>query len=130
MRIGNPGLPPGDFLGAGHFQALTLFHAYGLKSVCLRYFNAAGADPDGEIGEWHEPETHLISILFQVASGMRSRASIYGTDYTTHDGTSIRDYVHLMDLCDAHILALDYLHNYKLSGRLTWAIIIAFLLRK
>lgn len=92
-------------------------HAYELKSVCLRYFNAAGADPDGKLGERHEPETHLIPILLQVASGRRSRAYIYGTDYPTHDGTCIRDYVHVMDLCDAHILALDYLQNHKLSGR-------------
>ena len=92
-------------------------HAYGLKSVCLRYFNAAGADPDGEIGERHEPETHLIPILLQVASGRRERASVFGTDYPTPDGTCIRDYVHVMDLCDAHIAALCYLRDNNLSGR-------------
>jgi len=92
-------------------------HAYGLKSVCLRYFNAAGADPDGDLGERHEPETHLIPILLQVASGRRESISIFGTDYPTPDGTCIRDYVHVVDLCDAHIAALDYLSDKKLSGR-------------
>ena len=92
-------------------------HAYGLKSVCLRYFNAAGADPEGQIGERHEPETHLIPILLQVASGRRERASVFGTDYPTPDGTCIRDYVHVMDLCDAHIAALGYLRDSKRSGR-------------
>ena len=92
-------------------------HAYGLKSVCLRYFNAAGADPDGDLGERHEPETHLIPILLQVASGRRERASVFGTDYPTPDGTCIRDYIHVMDLCDAHISALSYLRDHKLSGR-------------
>ena len=91
-------------------------HAHGLKSVCLRYFNAAGADPGGEIGERHEPETHLIPILLQVASGRRDRASIFGTDYPTQDGTCIRDYIHVTDLCDAHISALDYLRNSNISG--------------
>lgn len=92
-------------------------HAYGLKSVCLRYFNAAGADADGEIGERHEPETHLIPILLQVASGRRKRASVFGTDYPTADGTCIRDYVHVVDLCDAHIAALSYLRDNNCSGR-------------
>jgi UDP-glucose 4-epimerase len=91
--------------------------AYGIKSVCLRYFNAAGADADGELGERHEPETHLIPILLQVASGRRERMSIFGNDYSTPDGTCIRDYIHVMDLCDAHIAALDYLQNDKESGR-------------
>jgi len=91
-------------------------HAYGLKSVCLRYFNAAGADPDGDLGERHEPETHLIPILLQVASGRRESISVFGTDYPTPDGTCIRDYVHVVDLCDAHIAALDYLRDKKLSG--------------
>lgn len=91
--------------------------AYGIKSVCLRYFNASGADADGELGERHEPETHLIPILLQVASGRRERMSVFGTDYLTPDGTCIRDYIHVMDLCDAHISALDYLQNNKESGR-------------
>ena len=91
--------------------------AYGIKSVCLRYFNAAGADADGELGERHEPETHLIPILLQVASGRRERMSVFGIDYSTPDGTCIRDYIHVMDLCDAHIAALDYLQSNKESGR-------------
>ncbi|MEO6155077.1 MAG: UDP-glucose 4-epimerase GalE [Thermomonas sp.] len=81
-------------------------HAYGLKSVCLRYFNAAGADPDGELGECHEPETHLIPLILQVASGRRPHIAVYGDDYATPDGTCIRDYIHVEDLCDAHLLAL------------------------
>lgn len=91
-------------------------HAYGLKSVSLRYFNAAGADPEGKAGERHEPETHLIPILLQVASGRRERAYVYGTDYPTKDGTCIRDYVHVVDLCDAHIAALGYLRDNNRSG--------------
>jgi len=84
-------------------------HAYGMKSVCLRYFNAAGADPEGEIGERHLPESHLIPLVLQAASGRRESISVYGTDYDTPDGTCIRDYIHVTDLCEAHALALDYL---------------------
>src|SRR3546814_7354060 len=73
--------------------------AYGLKSVCLRYFNAAGGDPEGELGECHEPETHLIPLILQVASGRRPHISVYGSDYETADGSCIRDYVHVEDLC-------------------------------
>jgi len=91
--------------------------AHGLKSICLRYFNAAGADPDGELGERHEPETHLIPILLQLASGRRDRASVFGTDYPTADGTCIRDYIHVSDLCEAHFLALDYLTQNGQSNR-------------
>jgi UDP-glucose 4-epimerase len=88
-------------------QALADYdHAYGLKSVCLRYFNAAGADPEGELGERHEPETHLIPLVLQVASGRRKAISVFGRDYDTPDGTCIRDYVHVVDLCEAHWLAL------------------------
>lgn len=83
--------------------------AYGLKSVCLRYFNAAGADPEGELGERHEPETHLIPLVLQAASGRREAISVFGTDYDTPDGTCIRDYIHVSDLCEAHALALEYL---------------------
>ncbi len=83
--------------------------AYGLKSVCLRYFNAAGAHPDGSIGERHEPETHLIPLLLQAASGRRESASLFGRDYDTPDGTCIRDYIHVVDLCQAHLLALHSL---------------------
>jgi UDP-glucose 4-epimerase len=91
-------------------QALEDYdRAYDFKSICLRYFNAAGADPMGEIGERHEPETHLIPILLQVASGRRPQAKIFGRDYGTSDGTCIRDYVHVQDLCSAHLLGLNYL---------------------
>lgn len=83
--------------------------AYGLRSVCLRYFNAAGADPDGSLGECHDPETHLIPLILQVASGRRPHIAVYGDDYNTPDGTCIRDYVHVQDLCDAHLLALERL---------------------
>jgi UDP-glucose 4-epimerase len=83
--------------------------AYGLRSVVLRYFNAAGADPDGTLGERHEPETHLIPLVLQVASGKRREITVYGTDYDTPDGTCIRDYIHVTDLCDAHLLALHQL---------------------
>lgn len=83
--------------------------AYGLKSVCLRYFNAAGADPDGELGERHQPETHLIPLVLQAATGRRSHITVFGTDYDTPDGTCIRDYIHVDDLCQAHGLALQRL---------------------
>lgn len=83
--------------------------AYGLRSACLRYFNAAGADPSGELGERHQPETHLIPLVLQAASGRRPHISIYGTDYDTPDGTCIRDYIHVCDLCEAHLLALRHL---------------------
>jgi UDP-glucose 4-epimerase len=84
-------------------------HAFGQKSVCLRYFNAAGADPSGELGERHNPETHLMPLVLQTASGRRSSISVFGQDYDTPDGTCIRDYVHVWDLCAAHLLALKYL---------------------
>ena len=80
--------------------------AYGLKSVSLRYFNAAGADPAGDIGECHDPETHLVPLVLRAASGRRDSISIFGSDYDTPDGTCVRDYVHVNDLCDAHLLAL------------------------
>jgi len=83
--------------------------AYGLKSVCLRYFNAAGADPEGKFGERHVPETHLIPLVLQVASGQREHITIFGQDYDTPDGTCLRDYIHINDLCQAHLLALEQL---------------------
>lgn len=85
--------------------------AYGLRYVSLRYFNAAGADPSGEIGEDHAPETHLIPLILQVPLGHRDRISVFGTDYPTADGTCIRDYVHVTDLASAHFLALEYLRS-------------------
>jgi UDP-glucose 4-epimerase len=83
--------------------------AYGLKSVCLRYFNAAGADPDGQLGERHDPETHLIPLVLMAASGRRPHISVFGRDYDTPDGTCIRDYIHINDLCEAHWLSLQSL---------------------
>ncbi|MBD3561620.1 UDP-glucose 4-epimerase GalE, partial [Planktothrix sp. FACHB-1355] len=83
--------------------------AYDLKSVCFRYFNAAGADPDGLLGEDHNPETHLIPLVLQTALGKRESVSIFGTDYPTPDGTCIRDYIHVNDLAAAHVLGLKYL---------------------
>ena len=83
--------------------------AYGMKSVIFRYFNAAGADPSGQLGEDHSPETHLIPLVLQVALGQRTAISILGTDYPTADGTCIRDYLHVSDLARAHILGLEYL---------------------
>lgn len=83
--------------------------AYGIKFVPLRYFNVAGAKPDGSIGEDHMPETYLLPIVLQVAMGKRDKLQIFGDDYNTPDGTNIRDYVHPLDLADAHILAVDYL---------------------
>ena len=83
--------------------------AYGMRSACLRYFNAAGADPDGELGELHAPEQHLIPLVMQAATGAIDSVSIFGTDYPTPDGTAIRDYTHVCDLADAHVLALKHL---------------------
>lgn len=89
--------------------------AYGLKSVCLRYFNAAGADPKTRLGERHDPETHLIPLVLQAASGRRESISIFGNDYDTEDGTCIRDYVHIVDLCDAHLRAANFLFMENIS---------------
>ncbi|MBU2833741.1 MULTISPECIES: UDP-glucose 4-epimerase GalE [Acidithiobacillus] len=83
--------------------------AYGLRFVSLRYFNAAGADPEGELGERHDPESHLIPLVLQAASSRQAQIAIYGDDYPTPDGTCIRDYVHVWDLCSAHLLALEHL---------------------
>ena len=83
--------------------------AYGSRHVTLRYFNAAGADPDCEIGEAHDPETHLIPLIIETALGRRPHVQVFGTDYPTPDGTAIRDYVHVTDLADAHVKALEHL---------------------
>ena len=85
--------------------------AYGLRSIALRYFNAAGADPDCEIGEDHNPETHLIPLVLDAAGGRRDNITIFGTDYDTPDGTCVRDYIHVTDLAAAHLLALEMLKN-------------------
>lgn len=86
-------------------------NAHGLRYVSLRYFNACGADAGGKIGEAHDPESHLIPLILQVPNGKREHVSIFGTDYPTPDGTCIRDYIHVTDLAEAHILAVKYLMN-------------------
>ena len=91
--------------------------AYGMKYVCLRYFNACGAYEGGEIGEDHSPETHLIPLVLQVPLGKRAKVSIYGTDYDTRDGTCVRDYIHVTDLATAHIKALEYMVKNNQSNR-------------
>lgn len=83
--------------------------AYGIRYISLRYFNAAGADPECDIGEWHDPETHLIPIILDVALGNKDSLIVYGNDYDTYDGTCIRDYIHVCDIAKAHVLALEYL---------------------
>ncbi len=106
-------LNPGSIYGETKYMAERLLawmdRLYGIKYCCLRYFNACGAHPDGHIGEAHEPESHLIPLVLQVALGQREAIEIYGTDYDTPDGTCIRDYVHVLDLARAHILALEAL---------------------
>lgn len=93
-------------------------NAHGLKYAALRYFNASGADPSGLIGEAHDPETHLIPLVIQTAMGIRPVLHIYGDTYSTFDGTAIRDYVHVLDLADAHIKALQYLFDQRSSIQL------------
>ncbi|VDG17975.1 UDP-glucose 4-epimerase GalE [Lactiplantibacillus mudanjiangensis] len=108
----DPQLPINPY-GASKLMMEQIMHwadvAYGVKFVALRYFNVAGAKPDGSIGEDHGPETHLVPIILQVAQGKRDELKIFGNDYQTPDGTNVRDYVHVVDLADAHILALKYL---------------------
>ena len=93
--------------------------AHDIRSAALRYFNAAGADPDGELGERHDPETHLIPLVIDAALGIRDSIDVYGTDYPTPDGTAVRDYIHVADLADAHVRALKHLldkgHNLQLN---------------
>jgi UDP-glucose-4-epimerase GalE len=84
-------------------------HAHGLRFVSLRYFNAAGADPQGRIGESHDPESHLIPLILQTAAGKRDKITVFGTDYDTPDGTCVRDYIHILDLAQAHALAIERL---------------------
>ena len=91
---------------------------HGLRSACLRYFNAAGADPDGRLGEDHTPETHLIPLVIDAALGRRPALTVFGTDYPTPDGTCIRDYIHVTDLCDAHIRVLARLDQESVTYNL------------
>jgi UDP-arabinose 4-epimerase len=99
--------------GESKLMAERMLHwygaAHGFTHAALRYFNAAGADPEGEIGEDHEPETHLIPLVLQAALGRRPEIDVFGTDYPTPDGTAIRDYIHVQDLAEAHVKALDHL---------------------
>lgn len=93
-------------------QALVDYEqAYGLRSICLRYFNAAGADPDGSLGDFHEPAIHIIPLVLLTTLGKRKAITLYGDDYNTPDGSCVRDYIHVTDLCQAHWLALQALQN-------------------
>lgn len=93
-------------------RALKGYHqAHGLNYIALRYFNAAGAHPNGHLSERHQPETHLIPILLEVAAGERDHFCVYGSDYDTEDGTCVRDFIHVQDLCSAHLAALEYLNH-------------------
>jgi len=94
--------------------------AYDLNSISLRYFNACGADPEGELGECHDPETHLIPLILQAASGRRESITVFGRNYATDDGTCVRDYIHIDDLCTAHALALDKLTASNDCGALAY----------
>jgi len=110
-HLRSPTNPYGSTKAAVEDMLLHCRKAYGLKYTSLRYFNAAGADKSGEIGERHEPESHLIPLVLKVATGERDSIQIYGTDYPTRDGTCIRDYIHVTDLAQAHLLALKDLLN-------------------
>jgi len=108
----HPKMPVSPYGMTKHFfeEVLSAYNtAHGIEYVSLRYFNAAGADPQGRIGESHDPETHLIPLVLQTALGHRSEIKIFGSNYPTPDGTCIRDYIHVRDLAEAHVLALDYL---------------------
>jgi UDP-glucose 4-epimerase len=107
----SPGSVYGETKFMGERMLLWMERIYGLRYCALRYFNASGAHPNAHIGEAHSPETHLIPIVLQVALGQREHVTIYGDDYDTPDGTCIRDYVHVMDLAEAHILALEALKD-------------------
>ncbi|HEY0833996.1 MAG TPA: UDP-glucose 4-epimerase GalE [Azospirillum sp.] len=106
---------PGSPYGESKFLVERCLHwadrCHGLRSACLRYFNAAGAHPDGRLGEDHAPETHLIPLVLDVAAGRRPHVEIFGDDYPTGDGTCVRDYVHVCDLADAHLRVLDVLEE-------------------
>ena len=114
IREDHPTAPINPY-GAGKLmveQMLADFSAaYGLRYAALRYFNAAGADPDGETGEAHDPETHLIPLVLDAAAGRRPHITVFGEDYDTPDGTCVRDYIHVADLAEAHVLALGKLEK-------------------
>lgn len=107
----NPTSPYGESKLAVEKMLSDFDVAHGLKSVCLRYFNAAGADPGGSIGEDHDPEEHLIPLAIQAAMGRRGKLKVFGTDWDTPDGTCVRDYIHVLDLAQAHLLAVQHLRG-------------------
>jgi UDP-glucose 4-epimerase len=107
----NPTSPYGDTKLAVERMLSAYDRAYRFRSVSLRYFNAAGADPSGNLGEDHHPEEHLIPLAIQAAMGQRGMLKIFGNDYNTHDGTCVRDYVHILDLAEAHLLAVRHLRD-------------------
>ena len=114
IEPGDPKQPESPYGDTKHITETMLAacdKAYALRSVCLRYFNACGAHVDGDIGEVHDPETHLIPIVLQVAQGKRQEIAVFGDDYPTPDGTCVRDYIHVTDLATAHIAALEYLEK-------------------
>jgi len=111
-----PTNPYGDTKLAGEKMIANAGRAHGIRAVCLRYFNAAGADPEGRLGERHDPETHLIPLALAAAAGKGKGLTLFGTDYPTIDGTCIRDYIHVADLADAHVKAMDYLAAGKPSN--------------
>jgi UDP-glucose 4-epimerase len=108
--------PYGETKLAAERMLATYARAYGLRYAALRYFNAAGADVDAGLRERHSPETHLIPIVLEAALGRRDQVTVFGTDYDTMDGTCVRDYIHVLDLCDAHLAALDHLTRGGESG--------------
>ena len=112
----DPGSPYGESKWMIERALLWADRIHGLRSACLRYFNAAGADPEGRLGEDHDPETHLIPLVIDAALGRGPEVTVFGTDYPTPDGTCIRDYVHVADLAEAHLLALEQLG----AGSVTW----------
>ncbi|MBV8914858.1 MAG: UDP-glucose 4-epimerase GalE [Acetobacteraceae bacterium] len=114
----DPGSPYGESKLAIERALLWADQVHGLRSACLRYFNAAGADPDGQLGEDHDPETHLIPLTIDAALGRRPPLTVFGTDYPTSDGTAIRDYVHVTDLGQAHLLALGELEHRSVTYNL------------
>ena len=112
----DPQSPYGDSKWMIERALLWAGKAHGLRSACLRYFNAAGADPEGRLGEDHRPESHLVPLVIDAALKRRPPLEVYGNDYPTPDGTCVRDYVHVTDLAAAHLLALDHLHQ----GDVVW----------
>jgi UDP-glucose 4-epimerase len=111
----DPGSPYGESKLMIERALFWADRVHGLRSACLRYFNAAGADPAGRLGEDHDPETHLIPLAIDAALGRRPALQMFGDDYDTPDGTCIRDYVHVTDLADAHVRALDLLERQSVT---------------